>query len=82
MRSSHVLFCSPGNKDTLLQNIQTVASLDPLKMPNNIAFNVKVVPGPHDTPAQALNTMLAATGATDRLGPDEREARNVDAIRA
>jgi formate C-acetyltransferase len=48
-----------GPKDTLLQHIQTVASLDPIKMPNNIAFNVKVVPAPHDTPEQALATMTA-----------------------
>ncbi len=48
-----------GVKDSLLQNIQTVASLDTLKMPNNIAFNVKVVPDPNDTPEQALNTMTA-----------------------
>jgi pyruvate formate-lyase/glycerol dehydratase family glycyl radical enzyme len=50
---------APGTRDTLLQNIQTVASLDPLKMPNNIAFNVKVVPDPRDTPEQALATMTA-----------------------
>jgi formate C-acetyltransferase len=50
---------APGTKDTLLQNIQTVSSLDPLKMPNNIAFNVKVVPDPKDTPEEALNTMTA-----------------------
>jgi formate C-acetyltransferase len=50
---------APGTRDTLLQNIQTVAALDPLKMPNNIAFNIKVVPDPHDTPGQALDTMTA-----------------------
>ncbi len=50
---------APGTKDTLLQNIQTIASLDPLKMPNNIAFNVKVVPDSKDTHEQALNTMTA-----------------------
>jgi len=50
---------APGAKDTLLQNIRTVAALNPLKMPNNIAFNVKVVPDPHDTPEQALDTMTA-----------------------
>ncbi len=50
---------APGTRDTLLQNIQTVASLDPLKMPNNIAFNVKVVPDPRDTPEEALGTMTA-----------------------
>lgn len=49
----------PGAKDTLLQNIQSVAALDPLKMPNNIAFNVKVVPDPHDSPGQALDVMTA-----------------------
>ena len=50
---------APGTRDTLLQNIQTVAALDPVKMPNNIAFNVKVVPDPKDTPAEALDTMTA-----------------------
>ena len=50
---------SPGTKDTLLQNIQTISALDPLKMPNNIAFNVKVVPDAKDTPEEALNTMTA-----------------------
>ena len=50
---------APGTRDTLLQNIQTVAALDPLKMPNNIAFNVKVVPDPRDTPEEALGTMTA-----------------------
>ncbi|HUT53170.1 MAG TPA: pyruvate formate lyase family protein [bacterium] len=50
---------SPGTKDTLLQQIQTIAGLDPVKMPNNIAFNVKVMPDPKDTPEQALNTMAA-----------------------
>jgi len=50
---------APGARDSLLQNMQSVASLDPLKMPNNIAFNVKVVPDPHDTPEQALGILTA-----------------------
>ena len=50
---------SPLTKDTLLQHIQTVAALDPLKMPNNIAFNVKVVPDPKDSAEEALSTMTA-----------------------
>jgi pyruvate-formate lyase len=42
------------------QNLrQTAASLDPVKMPNNIAFNVKVVPSPHDTEEEALDVMTA-----------------------
>ncbi len=50
---------APGARDTLLQNIQTVAGLDPLKMPNNIAFNVKVVPDPNDAPEESLDIMTA-----------------------
>ena len=50
---------APESRDTLLQNIQTIAALDPLKMPNNIAFNIKVVPDPRDTPEEALDTMTA-----------------------
>lgn len=50
---------APGTKDTLLQNIQTISSLDPLKMPNNIAFNVKVVPDSKDTHEQSLDFMTA-----------------------
>lgn len=50
---------APGTGDTLLQNIHTVSALDPLKMPNNIAFNIKVVPDPNDTPEEALDTMTA-----------------------
>lgn len=36
---------SPGVTDQLLPSIHTIAGLDPLKMPNNIAFNVKAIPG-------------------------------------
>ncbi len=42
---------APGASDQLLPNIRTVAALDHLKMPNNIAFNVKLVPhggDPHE----------------------------------
>jgi formate C-acetyltransferase len=40
---------SAGSSDQLIQNIKTVAALNHLKMPNNMAFNVKLVPGPNDT---------------------------------
>lgn len=59
---------APGARDDLLQNIRTVASLDPRKMPNNIAFNVKVVPDPHDSPEQALDTMTAYARTYFELG--------------
>jgi len=35
---------SASASPNLLDNIRTVAALDPLKMPNNIAFNVKLTP--------------------------------------
>lgn len=46
---------APGNKDFLIQNIHSVASLDALKMPNNLAFNVKLVPNVNDTHEETLN---------------------------
>ena len=46
---------APGKKDELLQNIHSVASLDAQKMPNNLAFNVKLVPNSLDTHEQTLN---------------------------
>ncbi|MCA9664996.1 MAG: hypothetical protein KC503_05385 [Myxococcales bacterium] len=44
---------------SLLQQIQDVASLDHHAMPNNIAFNVKVVPAPGDAPSRTVQTMQA-----------------------
>ena len=46
---------SPGAADQLLQNIHTIAGLDHLKMPNNIAFNVKLAPHFHDSQDQTLD---------------------------
>jgi pyruvate-formate lyase len=46
---------APGSADQLLQNIHTIAGLDHLKMPNNIAFNVKLVPHAGDSHAQTLD---------------------------
>ncbi len=40
---------SPGVTDQLLPSIHSIAGLDPLKMPNNIAFNVKAAPGGQDS---------------------------------
>jgi formate C-acetyltransferase len=54
---------SPGVTDQLLPSIHTIAGLDPLKMPNNIAFNVKVAPGPQDT-HQAFVERVAAYAKT------------------
>jgi pyruvate formate-lyase/glycerol dehydratase family glycyl radical enzyme len=46
---------APGSSDNLLANIQTVAGLDNFKMPNNLSFNVKLVPHPGDTHARTLD---------------------------
>ncbi len=50
---------APGHNDDLLANIRTIAALDPVKMPNNIAFNVKLVPGPSDSHSQILGRFVA-----------------------
>jgi len=46
---------APGRKDELIQNIHSVAALDALKMPNNLAFNIKLVPNNTDTHEETLN---------------------------
>jgi formate C-acetyltransferase len=46
---------SPGAADQLLQNIHTIAGLDHLKMPNNIAFNVKLAPHSNDSHKETLD---------------------------
>ncbi len=46
---------APGRKDLLVQNIHSVAALDTLKMPNNLAFNVKLVPNNKDTHEETIN---------------------------
>jgi len=59
---------SPLCKGSLAEQIRTVAGLDPIKLPNNIAFNVKVVPGPQETHAQILDRMSATVGAYFDMG--------------
>jgi len=44
----------PLASDNLLDPIRDVAGLDPKNLTNNIAFNVKVVPGAHDGRRQAV----------------------------
>ncbi len=45
--------------DSLLDNIRDVASLDPKNMNNNIAFNVKVVPGGEDSREKTVDNMFS-----------------------
>ncbi len=46
---------APGRKDLLIQNIHSVTALDTLKMPNNMAFNIKLVPNSNDSHEETLN---------------------------
>ena len=47
----------------LTEQLRTVAGLDPVHLPNNIAFNVKVAPGTCETHADLLDRMTALAGA-------------------
>lgn len=49
----------PAASKSFLDNIRDVAALDPVNMDNNIAFNVKIVPGGNDTREKIVETMLA-----------------------
>lgn len=53
---------------SILDNIRDVAGLDPRHMNNNIAFNVKVVPGANDTHEQTVDTIYAYVKAYSDLG--------------
>ena len=46
---------APGASDQVLDNIHDVASLNNLKMPNNISFNIKLVPHPGDSTEDVLD---------------------------
>jgi len=46
---------SPAASDQVLDNIHDVSRLNNLKMPNNIAFNVKLVPHPGDPQEEVLD---------------------------
>ena len=53
---------------SLLDNIRDVCSLDTSHMTNNIAFNVKVVPGAKDSPRQIVDNIYAYAKAYCDLG--------------
>ena len=58
----------PGASPSLLDNLRDVAGLDPRSMPNNIAFNVKVVPRAGEPAANTVDTMTAYAKAYFELG--------------
>ena len=58
----------PAASSNLLDNIHDVARLDPVALNNNIAFNVKVVPGHQDSHERVVDTMKAYVGSYFDLG--------------
>ena len=59
---------SPSCLAPLTEQIRAVASLDTTRMPNNLAFNVKVVPGGDDDRSKVVDRMTAYLGAYFDLG--------------
>ena len=59
---------SPHSQGGLLDNIYDVAALDHIKMTNNIAFNVKLVPDPNDTPEETINQFSSYVHSYMELG--------------
>ena len=47
----------PSASNNMLDNLMDVAGLDPRTLDNNIAFNVRIVPGPHDTHEDTVTHM-------------------------
>ena len=58
----------PVASPNLLDNLRDVAGLDPTHMSNNMAFNVKVVPGANDTHGDIVDRMLAYVKTYFALG--------------
>jgi formate C-acetyltransferase len=58
----------PNASRNLLDNIRDVARLDPHNMNNNIAFNVKVVPGPTESHEDIVNNMFSYAKTYFELG--------------
>jgi len=59
---------APSCGAPLTAQMRSVAALDSAKMPNNLAFNIKLVPGPDDSHSQILDRMAAYVAAYCDLG--------------
>lgn len=58
----------PVASSNLLDNLRDVAALDPRNMNNNIAFNVKVVPGAGEPRERTVDTMFSYVKTYFQLG--------------
>lgn len=68
----------PAASSNLLDNIMDVARLDPRTLDNNMAFNVRVVPGAADTHAQAVGRMAQYVKTYMKLGGMQMQFNVVD----
>lgn len=59
---------APGSSDEVLDNIRTIAALDHLKMPNNIAFNVKMAQHTGDSHERTLDLFSSYVQTYMELG--------------
>lgn len=59
---------SPQASNNFLNNISSVACLDPHNLDNNLAFNVKLIPGPNDTREQIVDRMHAYAKTYFKMG--------------
>jgi len=58
----------PSERDVLVENIRAVAALNSEKMPNNLAFNIKLVPGANDSHEETIDYFHAYTKSYFDLG--------------
>ncbi len=58
----------PSDRDVLVENIRSVAALNSEKMPNNLAFNIKLVPGANDSHEDTIDYFHAYTKSYFDLG--------------
>jgi pyruvate-formate lyase len=72
------------SRTALTEQIRAVAGLDAAKMPNNIAFNVKVVPGANDSHGGVVDRMTAYVGAYFEMGGMQMQfnVMSTDTLRA
>jgi len=59
---------SPGAEEDLLAGVHSIAGLNPVKMPNNIAFNVKIAPGSGDSHHKFVDRVAAYAGTYFDMG--------------
>ncbi|MDP8223927.1 MAG: pyruvate formate lyase family protein [Candidatus Lernaella stagnicola] len=68
----------PAASNNILDNLRDVAGLDPRNLNNNVAFNVKVVPGINDSHEDFVERMTAVVKAYFQMGGMQMQMNVVD----